>query len=153
MPTSPISHVICSSALIILIFTVQVYYSYVVDNIWAEMARRELKEITDYVSDTLANLYFLANSTNCDVTIEKNLNLPSDIRDSTYIVQIVFNETRSAQNIDAYLEGKSWISSNSWLLPGLRVDNQNQVIKSGDKAVVAGCIRNGTGVHVWIKQA
>lgn len=150
LPTSPISHVICSVALIALIFTMQFYYTYVVDNLWEEMVQRELKEIADYVSDTLANLYFLANSTNYDVILEKDLNLPPDVRDSTYVVEIV-NQSNSAQNIYARLEDKSWIDATSWLLPGLKVDNRNQVIASGRKAVVAGCLRNSTGVYVWMK--
>lgn len=151
MPAPPISHVICSTALIALIFTMQFYYTYVVDNIREEMARRELKEIADYVSDTLANLYFLANSTNCDVTLEKTIPLPTDVRDSTYVVQIVFDEIdRSAQSIDAHLEDKSWVSATSWILPGLKVGDQNKAVRVGGRAVIAGCLRNSTGVYVWI---
>ncbi len=152
MPEQMISHLICTTALIILIFMMQFSYTYVVDNIWAEMVERELKEIADYVSDTLANLYFLANSTNSDVIIEKTLNFPSDIRGSTYTVEIVVNATGSAQYIHAYLKGKPWISAASWLLPGLSVDKKihESIIESGGKAVVAGCSRVSMNVYVWI---
>lgn len=144
------SHVICTTALITLIFLMQFSYFYVVDNISAEMARRELKEIADYVSDTLANLYFLANSTNRDVELQKTLSLPSAVRGSTYLMEIVFNETLLAQRVHAYIKGKSWIDATSWLLPGLRVDGQYETVESGGKTVIAGCRRDSASVYVWI---
>lgn len=145
------SHVICTTALIALIFVMQFSYFYVVDNISAEMTRRELKEIADYVSDTLANLYFLANSTNRNVVLQKALNLPSAIRGSTYLMQIEFNETtRVAQNVHGCIKGKSWIDATSWILPGLRLDGQYETVESGGKTVIAGCKRDSTSVYVWI---
>jgi len=151
LPEQMISHLICTTALIILIFMMQFSYTYVVDNIWAEMVERELKEIADYLSDTLANLYFLANSTSGDITLEKALNFPSDIRGATYFVEIVNDTaTGSAQYIHAYLKGKPWISATSWLLPGLGVNNKSEIIESGGKAVVAGCSRVSMNVYVWI---
>lgn len=129
----------------------QFSYFYVVDNISAEMTRRELKEIADYVSDTLANLYFLTNSTNRDVELQKTLNLPSAVGGSTYLMEIVFNETTLlTQYVHAYIEDKSWIDATSWLLPGLRVDGQYETVKSGWKTVVAGCKRDSMSVYVWI---
>ena len=89
MPAPTISHVILTGALIVLVFTVQLFFFYVVDNIWAEMARRELKELTDYVSDSLANLYFLMNSTSVDTTLKKTLKLPSRVSGSAYRLEIV----------------------------------------------------------------
>jgi len=151
MPAPTMSHVICTAALIVLIFVMQFSYFYVVDNISAEMTRRELKEIADYVSDTLANLYFLVNSTNRDIALQKTLDLPSDIRGSTYLIEIAFNETpqgKFAQHVHACIKDKSRISATSWLLPGLRVGNQTQV-ESG-KTVVAGCRHISTSVYVWI---
>ena len=127
---------------------------YVIDNIWAEMARRELKEVADYVSDTLANLYFLANSASGDVTLEKTLSLPSDVRDSTYVVKIENDTEGFAQSISAHLVGKSWINATSWLLPDvLRVDYQYMEIESSGRTVVAGCSRVAMHVYVWIKEA
>ena len=151
MPAPTMSHVICTTALIALIFVMQFSYFYVVDNISAEMTRRELKEIADYVSDTLANLYFLANSTNRDVVLQKALNLPSAIRGSTYLMQIEFNETTSvAQHVHGYIKGKSWIDATSWILPGLTLDGQYEKVESGGKPVIAGCKRDSTSVYVWI---
>ncbi|MBE0512904.1 hypothetical protein IBX38_07630, partial [Candidatus Bathyarchaeota archaeon] len=90
MPAPTMSHVICISALITLIFVMPLFYFNVVDNINVEMMERELKEVADYVSNSLGNLYILANSTNCDVLLKKKLDLPSSIRDSTYYVEIVY---------------------------------------------------------------
>lgn len=128
------------------------FYLYVVDNIWEEMSRRKLKEITDYVADTLANLYFLVNSTNIDITIEKTLNLPLEVGDSGYYIKILQDQNNTATGVRAYFQGKSWLNVTSWLSPGLKVDtyqNQDQLQSSG-KTVVAGCSRVSSNVYVWI---
>jgi len=151
LPAPTMSHIICTTALIILIFTMQFFYMYVIDNIWAEMARRELKEVADYVSDTLANLYFLANSTSDDVTLEKTLSLPPDIRDSTYVVKVENNTEGFAQSISTHLMSKSWINATSWILPGLMVNGSAcETVESGGKTVVACCSRVSMNVYVWI---
>jgi hypothetical protein len=146
------SHVVCSAALIALIFVSQFFYLQVVTNLQSEMTRRELKEIADHVSDTLANLYLLVNSTDRDVELEKSLDLPSEIRDSTYVVAIVSNASGSAQNITTYLKGQPWIKGSSWLLPGLKVDPESEIVESSEKTVVARCRRENTEVLVWIKK-
>ncbi len=150
MPAPTMSHLIATSALIILIFTVQVFYVYVIDNIWEEMSKRELKEITDHVADTLANLYFLVNSTNTNTAMEKTLNLPLEVGDQSYVIEI-FDENSTATEIGAYFLGKSWLKVNSWLPPGLKVGNQTQAIQSSSKTVVAGCsCVSSSNVYVWI---
>jgi len=145
------SHLICTSALIALILLMQFSFTYVVDNMRTEMIRRELKEITDYVSDTLANLYFLANSTDSSsITLQKILSLPSDVEGSTFIINITSNED-FAQSIYAWIKGNSRIDVSSWVSPSLRVGNQSQTIESGGKTVVAGCRRGvDLDVYVWI---
>jgi hypothetical protein len=130
---------------------VQVFYLYVVDNIWEEMSKRELKEITDYVADTLANLYFLVNSTNIDITLEKTLNLPLEVGNSGYYLRILYDQNKTATSVLAYLQGKSWLNVTSWLSPGLKVDTDRyQPILSSGKTVVAGCRRETPNVFVWI---
>jgi len=153
LPAYTVSHVIFTSALIALIFLMQFSFIYVVDNMKMEMIKRELKEITDYVSDTLANLYFLLNSTNySNVTLEKTLNLPSHVEDSTFVINITLDEG-SAQSIYAYIKDNSRITASSWILPGLKVENQT-LIESGGRTVVAGC-RLGVdlNVYAWIAYA
>jgi len=149
LPAPTISHVILTGALIILVFTVQLFYFYVVDNIWEEMVRRELRELTDYISDTLANLYFLVNSTSMDTTLKKTLNLPSSVSGSSYRVEIV-SSGGSAQSVKAYIEVKTWVNSTSWLPPGLKVAQGNQVIQSLGRTALAGCVRVSNNVYVWL---
>jgi len=154
LPAPTISHVILTGALIILVFTVQLFYFYVVDNIWAEMVRRELRELTDYISDTLANLYFLVNSTGLDTTLKKTLNLPSRISGSSYRVEIV-SSGGAAQTVKAYVEVKTWVNASSWLPPGLKVDSQvqvSQVIQSLGRTALVGCTRVSKNVYVWLAQ-
>jgi len=150
LPSPTISHLICTSALVMLIFVMPFFYAIALDNIRVDMMRRELKEITDYVSNTLANLYFLVNSTNClNVTVMKELvYLPSEVENSIYIVKIDRNGG-NAMKITAYLKDRSSVAADAWLVPGLKVGADNS-IESGGRTVIASCSRNGTGVYVQI---
>ncbi len=147
------SHVIFASALITLIFLMQFSFLPIVDNMKTEMIKRELKEITDYVSDTLANLYFLVNSTNySNVMLEKTLNLPSYVENSIFIINITLDEG-AAQSIYGCIKDNMQIDVSSWILPGLKVENQT-AIESGGKTVVAGCRRGvDLNVYVWLAYA
>lgn len=131
-----------------LIFVMPVFYATVTNNISVNMARRELKEIADYVSNTLANLYFLVNSTNClNVSLTKELMyLPSAVENSGYTIEIDGN----ASKVTAYLKDRSWIAADAWLVPSLKAGAESS-IGSGARTVVAGCSRNGTGVYAWIR--
>ncbi len=153
MPASTMSHVICIGALITLILVMPLFYFYVIDNITVEMMERELKEVADCVSNSLGNLYLLANSTNCDVVLKKRLDLPSSIRGSTYYVEIVYNQSDgSAQYVRAYSKDSSGVFAVSWILRGPKADNETGcIIESGEKTLFAGCSRESTGVYVWIK--
>jgi hypothetical protein len=155
LPAYTMSHVICTSALIALIFLMQFSFMSVADNMKTEMIRRELKEISDYVSDSLANLYFLANSTDySNVTLEKALSLPSDVQDLTYDLSLYYNATTlDALSVNTSITGSLQAKATSWLLPSVKVDpNATKTIASGDKTIVAGCRRAGadSNVYVWI---
>jgi len=150
LPAPAISHVILAGALIVAVFTVQVFYFYVVDNVYSDMVRRELNEITDYVADTVANLYFLANSTGTDQSLEKTLKLPLDVGGSSFNLEIT-NQSNYAQKVKAAVQGKSWLNVTSWLPPGLLLDvGKTAMIQSSGKTVVAGCQRVSSRVYVWI---
>jgi hypothetical protein len=131
-----------------LIFVMPVFYATVSNNISVNMARRELKEIADYASNTLANLYFLINSTDClNVSLTKELMyLPSAVENSVYTVEI----DEDASKVTAYLKDRSWIAADAWLVPGLKAGEKSS-IESGDRTVIAGCSRDGTGVYAWIE--
>lgn len=148
MPAPTISHLICVGALIVMIFSVEVFFSYVVDNAWVEMASRELKEVTDYVADTVANLYFLANSTRePSVVLQKTLSLPSAVASSSYVIEIMAD----GRSVKAYFADKSWLSVSSWLPPGLTVDAvKNRSIENAENTVIAGCSRTATKTFVWM---
>ena len=148
------SYLIGTAAIIVLIFVMQLSYVQIVDNLWVDMVKRQLKEITDQVSDTLANLYFLVNSTTSEVALEKVLTLPSTVRGSTYQVEIEKNSTTGfAQRIHAYIKRRSTVDSSSWLPPGLTRDDGAYTIESGGRIVVASCSRLATNVRVRLDYA
>lgn len=150
MPATTMSHAIYVAALIVLIFALQFFYLNVTDNIREEVTRKQLKEVADFVSDTITNLYFLINSTNANMTIEKNLALPLDIEGETYVVELV-EVNGSAQYVLAYLKQKSWIYSTSWVPPRLTIW-QYKKIESGEKTFVAGCFRTNSSISIWIQE-
>jgi hypothetical protein len=151
MAAPTLGHIILTGALIAVIFAVQVFYFYVVDNISSEMLRRELKELTDYVADTITNLYLLLNSTNTNPPLEKSLRLPRDISGSFYTFEITSGANNSAENVKGVIQGKSWLNVTSWLPRGLKVDvSKTQIIGYSVKTAVAGCLRVASNVYVWI---
>jgi hypothetical protein len=116
-----------------------------------EMAKRELTEISDYTSNTLANLYFLANSTNyveLDITKEL-LYLPLTVEDSVYVLSIISMDDLNASKVTAFLSDKAGVVGYSWLIPGLKMMKES-VVEVGSKPVFAGCYRNATGFYVWL---
>jgi hypothetical protein len=127
------------------------FYAIVINNVHANMVQRELKEIADYVANTLANLYFLVNSTEyANVNLTKELiYLPSMVENSVYNVKIDGNGV-NASKISAYLKDKPSVAADSWLTPGLYRDKPPYIVEGGGRKVVAGCSRNSTGVYVWI---
>jgi len=151
MAAPTLSHLILTGALIAVIFTVQVFYFYVVDNISSEMLRRELRELTDYVADTIANLYLLLNATNTNPPLEKSLRLPLDVGGSFYALEITRDVSNNAQTVKGMIQGKSWLNVTSWLPRGLKVDvSKTQIIGNSVKPAVAGCQRDTSNVYVWI---
>jgi hypothetical protein len=137
--------------LIGIIFAVQVFYFYIVDNISSEMLKRELRELTDYVADTIANLYLLLNATNTNPPLEKTLRLPVDIGGSFYTIEVTWDASNNAQNVKGVIQGKSWLNATSWLPRGLKVDvSKTQTIGNSVKTAVAGCLRVASNVYVWI---
>jgi hypothetical protein len=82
------------------------------------------------------------------VSLEKELSLPSAIKDLVYAVEIV-GSGNSASNISVYLTQRSFIRADSWLVSGLKTLGSNYV-ESGEKKIVAGCRREGADIYVWI---
>ncbi len=151
MAAPTLSYVILTGALIAVIFTVQVFYFQVVNNVWIEMTRSELKELTDYVADTIANLYLLVNATNTSPRLLKTLRLPAFISDSTYSLEITYDQNANAQSVQSRLQTKTWLNATSWLPRGLKVNTgETQIIEGSGRTVLAGCQRASPNVLVWI---
>jgi len=156
MPAPAMSNAILTGTLIIMILMVPIFFNNVVNNVWAEMVKKELKEVSDYVADTIANLYFLVNNTNANPVLEKILKLPSEVGGSDYSLEITLDSSNFAQTVKAYLNGKSWLYVTSWLPPGLKVNTATspppttETIQSRGETAVAGCQRISTNVYVWI---
>lgn len=141
------SYLICSVALVVLIVIMPQFYTITATNIKTMGTKSELQEIADYTSNTIANLYFLTNSTNdVNAQVTKELiYLPLVIQDSFYTLSIV-SVDGEASKITAALSDNPSISADSWLVPGLKVGYPYSVEVSS-KSTVAGCYRNGT---VWL---
>lgn len=151
MPAPAISHLICTSALVMLIFLLPFFYATVVDNIREDMICRELREIADYVSNTIANLYFLVNSTEIlDLSLQKDLvYLPSNVENFIYTLKIEGN-AGNALKVTARLKDKPSVAADAWLAPGLKIDGAKNYIESCGLNVAVGCRRNSTGIYVSI---
>jgi len=150
--TAPaMSHLICTMGLVVLIFLMPVFYSIVANNVRVDMQRRELKEIADYVSNTLENLYFLVNSTEySSVSIEKELiYLPPNVENSVFILAIV-GSGGQAQRVSAYLKSTPSVVSDAWFPAGLKIGDENSLESGSSRIPVAGCSRNASGVYVSI---
>ncbi len=137
-------------ALVVLIFLTPVFYGYSMDNVTRNLTERELTEIADYTSNTLENLYHLANSTNVlPLNMTKELiYLPSNVEGSAFVLNVT-SSGGNALKVTAYLKDRPTISIASWLSPGLKSDSKNS-IQSSTKLALAGCYRNATGFYVWL---
>jgi hypothetical protein len=136
-------------ALVMLILVLPAFYAVERDVIAANIAEIELAEIADYTSNTLANLYFLANSTNnMSINLTKEmLYLPLTVRDSPYTLSIV-SVGGNASKVTASLKGSA-TSADAWLVPGLKVGASSS-LEITRRAVIAGCYRNANDFYVWL---
>ena len=150
MASPVMSYLICSMALVVLIVAMPFFFAMQRNTVAEEIAMRELTEISDYTSNTLANLFFLANSTNsANVNITKQLlYLPLMVEGYFYTLEISSDGT-NALKVTSTLKDKPQIEGSSWLVPGLKVLN-DEIIEISGKSVVAGCYRNSTGFYIWI---
>jgi uncharacterized protein YraI len=74
------------------------------------------------------------------------------VENSIFIINITLDEG-SAQSIYGCIKDNMQIDVSSWILPGLKVENQT-AIESGGKTVVAGCRRGvDLNVYVWLAYA
>jgi hypothetical protein len=143
MASPTMSYLICSVALIVLVLVMPSFFEIQRNGIADDMTRRELTEIADYTSNTLENLFFLAESAHSsDIYLNKSLlSLPLTVGDSFYVLSVA--EEDSSLKVVAYIKDQQWISGQSWIAPGLNVDpeipseiNSNEL---ASKIAVASC--------------
>ena len=153
MAAPAMSHIICSIGLIVLTIVMPVFFAMEQNSIAQDMAIRELTEITDYTSNTLQNLFFLANSTNSEeLTLTKELiYLPLTIEGSFYTLSIQSIDGVNASRITAFLNDNPTTEGSSWLVSGLKITSEKSV-ESNNNLIVAGCERSASGFYVWIKE-
>ena len=145
-------YLICSMALVILILTMPVIFGIERDSIAQEMAQRELTEIADYTSNTLANLFYLANSTvtTSEISLTKDLlYLPLTVENNLYVLTIT-STGGNASKVTAYLRDSPSIMGSSWLVPGLKVEDEYS-LEIGGKSVVASCYRYNSDFYVSLE--
>lgn len=153
MAAPAMSHIICSVGLIVLVIVLPVFFAAERNSIAQDLARRELTEITDYTSNTLQNLFLLANSTtDKELIITKELiYLPLTVEGSFYTLNIQSIDGVNASRVNAFLNDKPAVEASSWLVSGLKVTS-DQSIDIKNIAITAGCERNASGFYVWIKE-
>jgi hypothetical protein len=154
MTAPAISHLLGTIGFIVLIFFLPLFYFNIVENIQTDVALRELKEVADYSSNTVGNLYFLVNSTNSDyISMEKELiYFPTEVENSIYILEIKSNVTTGeAEYVSAKLKNDDSVEAISWLLPGLKIIESQDLVESTQETIFIGCSRNATGVYLWLR--
>ncbi len=153
MAAPAMSYVICSIGLVVLILVLPAFFAMERNSVAQDMARRELTEITDYTSNTLQNLFLLANNTNSDeITVTKELiYLPLTIEGSFYTLTIQSFDGVNASKVTAFLIDNPTIEGSSWLVSGLKITSE-QSIEINSKLIVAGCERNSSDFYVWITE-
>ena len=147
MASPTMSYIICTMALIVLILVMPSFFEIQRNSIADEMTRRELTEIADYTSNTLANLFFLAESSQSyDISLSKELvYLPLKVGDSFYGLRI--DDEGNSLKVSAYILDQQSISGQSWVVPSLGVDSETLEIKSYEldsEIAVASC-NGGSG--------
>jgi hypothetical protein len=149
------SYLICSMALIVLILVLPSFFEIQRISIAEDMTRRELTEITDYTSNALSNLFFLAESADASdnlltISMTKELlYLPLTVGDSFYVVNIT--DVGDSLKLVAYIEGQQWISGESWIVPGPKRAPTSEEIYSyelGSKIAVASCYESESTFYI-----
>ena len=154
MAAPAMSYLICSMALVALILILPGFFAIEYKSVAEEMATKELTEISDYTSNTLQNLYLLANSTNSgELTLKKELlYLPSRVEGSPYTLRISSDSGGNALQVTAYIADKSWVEGFSWLVPGLKILPPNNPLTINERAIFAVCQREADVFYIWMEE-
>src|SRR5512139_1724247 len=131
MAAPAMSYLICSMGLVVLILVLPAFFAIERDSVAEELTVRELTEISDYTSNTLENLFLLANSTNTqELTITKELiYLPLTVEGSPYVLKISSVDGVASQ-VTASLENNPSVVGTSWLVPGLKTSENLLLVRN-----------------------
>ena len=153
MAAPAMSHIICSMGLVVLTLLMPVFFAMEQNSIAEDMAIRELTEITDYTSNTLQNLFLLANSTNSkELTLTKEMiYLPLTVEGSFYTLSIQSIDGVNASRVAAFLNDNPTVQGSSWLVSGLKITSE-QSVEVSNNLIVAGCERSASGFYIWIRE-
>ena len=151
MPAPTLSHLICTTALILLIFVMQFFYMQIINNVQAEVMRREFKDIANHVSNTFSNLYYLLNSSRSSTILRKTLEVPERVEGMLYYIQI--NCTGgNADSIKVYLSSDNSVYAVAWLVPGLKANlSRDLVVLSSEGSIIACCGLFGGDFLIWFE--
>jgi hypothetical protein len=152
MAAPTMSYLICSIALVALIVIMPFFFAMERDSLAEQIAKRELTEISDYTSNTIANLFFLAKSTNSEtLNLSKELiYLPLTVEGSFYKLNIV-QDGDSPLKVVAFLRDKPWVAGESWVAPGPDL-LKNSLVDIDGSSVTAKCDRNVNDFYVWLEE-
>jgi len=106
----PVSHVIGTVALILLVASVASYFVMTVSHVHAEILRQQLKEVANYISANLMEIIALLHFIDIlyNTTMFKVINLPPDISGYLYVVEVGGEEAyKKGAQIRLYLLSKS----------------------------------------------
>lgn len=154
MPSPTITHLICTTALITLIFTMQFFYFIVIENVQTETITRELKEVADHVSATFTNLYLMLNSSDLNFNLTKKLDIPDSVHNRAYTIEILHDDENVALSIRVKLRDEPSVHQESPLVSGLKVDSSTYlslVVEGRSRDLFANCRRVGGEVRIGFK--
>jgi hypothetical protein len=100
----PLKHVIGTVALIGLIIAVGLTYTTITSYIEADVTKKQLEQIAEYVSLNLVEIINLVDFSNYQTAkMNKTLKLPSDLSGKAYLIKLV-NETEGEEGYYVYVQ-------------------------------------------------
>jgi len=125
-----ISHVIGTTALILVLAVTGIYYNICYSSLQVEVVATQLDEVTDYVSSTAVDLVSMCSLSVTDQLIVKDLELPERLGTFSYTVTIVRSISTAQEEVfkvRAYFDSSPSVfkeSSLPWSTEGnLRIYN------------------------------
>lgn len=94
-----ISHVVGTTALILVLAVTGIYYNICYSSLQVEVVATQLEEVTDYVSSTAVDLVSMCSLSVADQLIVKDLKLPERLETFSYTVIIVRSSSTDQEEL------------------------------------------------------